>query len=68
MPSLKSLTKEEVRAARKRLGLTQEAFAQALGVSLRTVEVWEGGRSSPPPYLSLALIVLEQQLGRAAAP
>ena len=32
---------------RKSLSLTQRAFAAVLGVSCRTVESWESGRSSP---------------------
>lgn len=32
---------------RKSLSLTQRAFASILGVSCRTVEAWESGRSSP---------------------
>lgn len=32
---------------RRSLSLTQRAFAAVLGVSCRTVESWESGRSSP---------------------
>ena len=34
---------------RKSLSLTQRAFAALLGVSCRTVEAWESGRSNPTP-------------------
>lgn len=34
---------------RKSLSLTQRAFAAVLGVSCRTVEAWESGRSNPAP-------------------
>jgi len=34
---------------RKDLSLTQRAFAAVLGVSCRTVEAWESGRSNPSP-------------------
>ena len=37
------MTAKEVKAARARLGLTQKAFAEALGSSIRTVQKWEQG-------------------------
>jgi putative transcriptional regulator len=37
----------ELMAARARSGLSQADFAQALGVSKRTVENWEQGRAEP---------------------
>lgn len=36
-------------AARKSLNLTQKSFAKVLGVSPRTVEAWESGRTVPSP-------------------
>lgn len=44
-------TAPDVNAAevRKSLSLTQRAFAAVLGVSCRTVESWESGRSNPAP-------------------
>lgn len=33
--------------ARARVGLSQHAFAELLGVSLRTVQDWEQGRRQP---------------------
>lgn len=44
-----------LRAFRSRAGLSQVALANALGVSRRTVEEWEGGRNRPPEYLKLAI-------------
>lgn len=38
---------EELRKARQDLGLTQEQWAQRLGVSVRTVSRWELGESAP---------------------
>lgn len=38
---------EHIREARQRLGLSQEAFAQALNVSPRTVARWEADDSTP---------------------
>ena len=37
----------EVKAIREKAGLSQSGFAQALGVSKRTVENWEQGRRRP---------------------
>ena len=36
-----------IRAARINKGYTQEAFANAVGVGVRTVQNWESGVSSP---------------------
>lgn len=41
------MTADQVRAVRAGLGLTQEAFAGRLGVSLRAVQHWEGGARKP---------------------
>lgn len=50
-----------VKEIRRRLGLSQERFAQRLGVSLQTVRRWESGLTRPLPIISLRLRVLEQQ-------
>ncbi len=48
----------EVKAIRDRLGVSQEKFANLLGVSKRTVENWEQGRRHPTgPARSLLRIV-----------
>jgi DNA-binding transcriptional regulator YiaG len=54
----------EIKADRQRLGLTQAAFADALGISLRAVEEWEAGRRRAQPYLRLALERLLEAHGR----
>jgi putative transcriptional regulator len=42
---------------RKRLGLSQSAFAAMMGVSLRTLQEWEQGRHQPSgPALALLRI------------
>ena len=38
---------EEVKTLRARLGLSQQAFAKALGVSFSTVNRWEMGHTEP---------------------
>ena len=46
------MPKITIRAARINSGLTQEAMADRLGVSLATVNAWERGRKSiRPAYL-----------------
>jgi putative transcriptional regulator len=48
----------EVKAIRERMGISQDKFALALGVSKRTVENWEQGRRHPTgPARSLLRIV-----------
>ena len=37
----------EAAEARAKMGLSQQAFADLLGVSARTVQEWEQGRRSP---------------------
>ena len=35
---------------RKRLGLTQSELAKRAGVSLRTIQLWEMGKTAPQPH------------------
>lgn len=51
---------EEIRAFRKARGWTQAEFANRLGVSKRSVEEWEGGRTAAPAMLQLALKALAE--------
>lgn len=39
----------EIKQKRIKLGLTQEAFAQLLGVSFQTINRWERGSFKPSP-------------------
>lgn len=41
----------EIRTLRARTGLSQVAFAATLGIPRRTIENWESGASTPPPYV-----------------
>lgn len=48
---------EDVIALRRFTGLTQQAFADALGISVHTLRNWEQGRRSPDgPALALLRI------------
>lgn len=48
-----------VKNYRSQRGITQDELAKRLGVGIRTVVYWEGGKISPPPFLLLALSALE---------
>lgn len=54
------MTPKQIRAFRKRLGLSLDAMAEALGVDRMTVWRWEKGKRTPPPYLERALRDLER--------
>jgi len=41
------MEKEEIIAMRKRMGFSQEAFAEMVGTTLTTVCRWEKGKSKP---------------------
>jgi len=49
----------KIKKIRKSLNLTQMIFAEALGVSIKTVEAWESGRNRPQGPASRVLQLLE---------
>lgn len=49
----------KIKQIRKSLHLTQVAFSEALGVSVKTVEAWESGRNHPQGPASRVLQLLE---------
>ena len=51
-----------VKELRERLRLTQEQFAQRVGVTYSTVNHWENGKRSPQPYLVRRLLEIKQDL------
>lgn len=51
----------DVRAIRKNLGMTQEAFAQSYGFSLSAVKDWEQGRRRPEAAARVLLKVIEKR-------
>jgi DNA-binding XRE family transcriptional regulator len=61
MPYDSGMEKDELKAARKGLGLTQTQLAKALGVSRGTIASWEVGRYTIPPYLALAMKGIEKE-------
>ena len=52
------LDKEQIRAIRLKARMTQRVFADYLGVSVKTVEAWERGRTHPtgPAYRLMSLL------------
>ena len=51
----------DVAAARKKLGLSQDGFARAFGVSPGTVRNWEQGRRQPDGPARVLLRVIEKE-------
>jgi len=46
-PVCDTISVEEIKETRKKLGMSQGVFAVVLGVSKKTVESWEAGRYTP---------------------
>lgn len=44
---LQDFTPQEIRSIRISAKMTQSLFAMVIGVSIKTVEAWEGGRNKP---------------------
>ncbi len=50
---------KEIRNIRTNLRLTQNTFAQALGVSAKTIEAWESGKNIPQGPAQRMLFILK---------
>ena len=44
---LPDFTPEKIKSIREQMCLTQQSFAEVIGVSLRTIESWEAGYTHP---------------------
>ncbi len=51
----------DVRAIRRKLGLTQAGFARRFGLGLATVRDWEQGRYQPDQAARSYLLVIERE-------
>ena len=51
-----------IKELRQRLDLTQEQFAQHVGVTYSTVNHWENGKRIPQPFLVKRLLELKEEL------
>lgn len=47
---------KEIKEARIAAGLTQQKMSDLMGIPKRTIEEWEGGRRTPPPYVERLVI------------
>ena len=56
------LNKDQIREIRKHAQMTQSVFADYLGVSVKTVEAWERGRTHPtgPSYRLMSFLAQNQ--------
>lgn len=55
------MTTDELKTAQSRLGLTNQALADALKVSLRAVEMWRQGARPIPGPVEVALNLMLNQ-------
>jgi transcriptional regulator with XRE-family HTH domain len=53
---------ELIRELRQRLDLTQEQFAQKVGVTYSSVNHWENGKRVPLPFLVKRLVEMKEEL------
>jgi len=53
------MTPQELRERREFLGYTQEAFAERLGLSRRTIQAYELGETTITKVIDLALEAIE---------
>ena len=51
---------DRIKKIRESLNLSQMIFAEAMGVSIKTIEAWESGRNKPQGPASRFLQILEQ--------
>jgi len=51
-----------VKKLRERLDLTQEQFAQKVGVTFSTVNHWENGKRTPQPFLTRRLLEMKEEI------
>jgi putative transcriptional regulator len=56
-----SLSAVEVRAIRRRTGLSQATFAARYGLNLRTLQDWEQGRAQPDAPARAYLLVIDRE-------
>jgi putative transcriptional regulator len=56
-------TSDLVKKLRSKLGLTQEQFAQKVGVTFPTINRWEKGVRKPHPFLLKRLTGMAKEAG-----
>ncbi len=55
--ALPTINVAEIRSS---LAMTQKTFAEMLGVSRRTVEAWESGKSTPTPTAKKLMFLIQE--------
>ena len=60
---VKKYSNEDIKKIRNRAGMTQAVFANYMGVSVKTVEAWELGRTHPtgPAYRLINILSENKQ-------
>ena len=61
---VKKYSNDEIKAIRNKAGMTQAVFANHMGVSRKTVEAWELGRTHPTGSAYRLLNILENGKSR----
>ena len=61
---VKKYSNDEIKAIRNKAGMTQAVFANYMGVSRKTVEAWELGRTHPTGSAYRLLNILENGKSR----
>lgn len=61
---VKEYNGKQIREIRMKTGMTQSVFASYMGVSIKTVEAWEGGRTHPtgPVFRLLDILSSEEEV------
>ena len=57
---VKKYSNEEIKTIRNKAGMTQAVFAEYMGVSSKTVEAWENGRTHPTGPANRLLYLLDE--------
>jgi putative transcriptional regulator len=60
VPALPPVSPQTIREVRERFRLSRALFARLLGLSVRTLEGWEQGRSNPTRVATLLFELLRQ--------
>lgn len=53
-----------IKQSRLAAGLTQQQMADRFDIPKRTIENWEGGKSTPPPYVERLIIEKLERISR----
>ena len=56
-----SVSPDDIQNARKQLGLSQDQFADAFGVSASTLRKWEQGQRAPTGAAKTLLKIIERE-------